>query len=312
MIGKLFNWAIKHIKLFLSRDVVKDRLIILGHDYHDEVRVSRKIIDFKSLHLKIDKSIAAPLIINYQLAARLVKEADATFFQKNKALYCSLKDVTIQVKTPEEIFILHEIWVDGTYNYITNANNKLVFIDVGMNVAFTSLYFAAYKNVEKIYAFEPFKPTFKQAENNIAMNPAISDKIIINCFGLSANDETLEVNYAPNQRGRTGIWGTDLIFENITEVRKEKLPLKSFNREISSIIQKHPNKEFVLKIDCEGSEHDIFKSIDDALLKSVRCIMMEWHRYGPKEIEQILADLGFSIITFNPNSKKVGMLYAFK
>src|SRR5690606_13837023 len=77
-----------------------------------------------------------------------------------------------------------------------------IVIDVGFNVGFASLFFAAKKNVSKIYSFEPVRPTFEQGLNNLCLNTRLSTKIEPFNFGLSDCDALAIVDYSYQCKGQ--------------------------------------------------------------------------------------------------------------
>ncbi|NES78515.1 MAG: hypothetical protein F6K06_23260 [Okeania sp. SIO1H4] len=57
---------------------------------------------------------------------------------------------------------------------------------------------------------------------------------------------------------------------------KEELTLKPISEELNSIISQHPDMDIVAKIDCEGSEYEIFDSlVVKGQLNQIKIIMME-------------------------------------
>jgi len=73
-------------------------------------------------------------------------------------------------------------------DYAVNFSSDAVLIDIGLNRSIASLYFATYPNIIKIYAFEPFKPTFELAKKNLELNPQLSKKINAFNFGLGRDN----------------------------------------------------------------------------------------------------------------------------
>src|SRR5690606_10345393 len=127
---------------------------------------------------------------------------------ENDVLVAHMSGLNLEVTIAEDVYILWEIYCNGSYNYQSSAAKPCVVIDIGMNVGFASLFYSLNKSVSKIYSFEPFLPTYKQALRNIERNKSLSGKIVTHQFGLGRNEENLVVNYAPHQRGRVGIYGT--------------------------------------------------------------------------------------------------------
>ncbi len=137
-------------------------------------------------------------------ADALQKDQNAVFLLEGDKLYADVKGLRFHLETKEELYILNEVFVKGDYAF--ENNEEFVFIDIGMNVAITSLYFSAKPNCKKIYSFEPFEDTYKQALYNISLNEQ-GKKITAFNYGLGSSERTLEVDYLPEQKGSMGIGG---------------------------------------------------------------------------------------------------------
>lgn len=278
------------------------------------ITVKRSVFSIRGCPLLFNEKQHLFLLNNIDLFRNLTEQKHLNFTLENETLICNISGgiIRLPVTTAEELFIIQEIWVDGCYNVQLTTSQPIVVIDVGMNVGFASLFFASLKQVSSVYSFEPFIPTFEQGMTNLKLNSGLSSKIKPHNFGLSLRETELTVDYSIQHRGRTGIWGTELILDKTEHVSKERLILKSFNHTIKNIIENHPNSEFIWKIDCEGSEYDIFQAVDNFSLKSVRAILLEWHKKGPKQLIDKLIENRFTILSTKPNSNKVGMIYAFR
>ena len=86
-------------------------------------------------------------------------------------------------------------------NYAVNFSRDAVLIDIGLNRGIASLFFATYPNIKKIYAFEPFKPTFELAKKNLELNLQLSEKIHAYNFGLGKAETMLELPYMDTANG---------------------------------------------------------------------------------------------------------------
>ncbi len=94
---------------------------------------------------------------------------------------------------------------------------------------------------------------------------------------------------------------------------KEEISLKPISEELSSIISQHPDMDIIAKIDCEGSEYEIFDSLAaKGQLNQIKIIMMEWHRKGPDELADYLRQAGFAIFSRLPRSSNIGAIYAVR
>src|SRR5690606_30090481 len=167
----------------------------------------RFVVEGSSLQFKTPNHTF--LLYGIDLFTRLLRQAHLSFQILNEYLICQTNGVLIPVTTNEELFILNEIWVNGCYNVIPQTNKPLVVIDVGMNVGYASLFFSSQPFVSKVYAFEPFQPTYEQGLVNLGYNADLLPKIQTHNFGLSRAHTVLEVDYSPEHRGRAGTWGTE-------------------------------------------------------------------------------------------------------
>ncbi|MEQ8520312.1 MAG: FkbM family methyltransferase [Cytophagales bacterium] len=299
------------IKYHFSSDEIEKRIAEINR-YEEIISIDKDSFSIKGDSNKFNISKHAFLLQNFNIFQILSEQENIHFKVSDEIIYCLIDELKIAIYNAEEIFIIKEIWLDGCYNLNGLQLKNCVIMDVGMNVGMASLFFSTKEFVKKIYAYEPFKPTFEIAKLNIGLNKNLQNIIEFYNFGMSSKNEEIEVEYSSDHRGRTGIWGTDLVLDQIESSKKEKLELRDFNRELERIIEENPNSPLVLKIDCEGSEYDIFQSLNEDLLKPVKCILMEWHLKGPDEIVEKLKSNGFSLLSFNSRSKKVGMIYAFK
>lgn len=229
-----------------------------------------------------------------------------------------IRGVLIEAKTAEDLFIVYEVFYRGIYNYLFKDNAYV--IDIGMNIGIASLFFAANNEVQKVYGYEPFRPTYERAIANFNRNPIISSKIAPHNYGLLDANKHLKADYSEEIKGSIGIHGIDktgtAFRENPTtmlETREEPIVLKKASEELSPIIQaaKEKNIELFMKIDCEGSEYEILEDLErESLLKDIDVLVMEWHLKGPKDIESALARSNFRIFSVLPYHETTGIILA--
>lgn len=101
------------------------------------------------------------------------------------------------------------------------------------------------------------------------------------------------------------------IFESPTDENHTSIICKAAGKEINAIINKHNNTKIVLKIDTEGSEYLIFKSLEEyGCFDKIDAILLEYHK-GADELIKILRDNSYKVL-LHGRKNKVGMLYAIK
>jgi FkbM family methyltransferase len=254
------------------------------------------------------------LLAGFQRAVKL-HEAGVTFDTSVDSVRATVGPISVQVETTEELLILEEIYLDGAYHF--NLSGPLLVIDIGMNVAYTALYFAAMHLDAIVCAYEPFAPTFRSAEANIALNPALQQRIRAHRFGLSDSHRSIDVDYADFYRGSVGVYGVPADLCGPNEVKRERCEVRDAATEIEKLSNEHPDRRLVLKVDCEGSEYAIIRRLaQKAMLDRIDLMMIECHRraseHDPAALRASLSAHGFGCVHRQPNSSDISMLYVFK
>ena len=190
-----------------------------------------------------------------------------------RGVRASLNGIEVFISNEEDFQIFDEIFLSNAYG--VELGGCLVAADIGMNVGFAALGFAASHEVVEVHGFEPFEAPFNRAIENFALNPVLKPKIIPHKFGLYDKDVSLTVGYDPAHTIGTSIHGGNAKEEVTIELR-EAAPI------LGPIIKNARERGlgFLLKLDCEGSEFPIFESLEKAdLLEKIDVILMEWHKW---------------------------------
>lgn len=214
------------------------------------------------------------------------------------------------VQTAEELYILNEIFVNGIYNLRTAE--QVVVWDIGMNVGIASLYFASRPEVAHVVAYEPFAPTYRQALKNIGLNTGAGRKITPFNVGIGDSERSVRVAYRYDIKGSVGINGlpADAGEDGAAQERLDMRPAAAVLEELAAA---HPGLGIIAKVDCEGAEYEIIRSLADAdSLTRIQAFLIEWHTHGPGEIVGLLADAGFTTLSLLPQSAGTGMIYAVR
>ena len=255
---------------------------------------------------------SSPLIAGYARAKTLKKLTSCRFETQGEKLYAEIGGIRLGVETVDELFILNEVFVDGVYDFL--PTRKSVVWDIGMNVGYASLRFASLACVEKVVGFEPFKNTYSLALSNFSYNSHLSGKILPFNFGIGGRNKTVLTDYCAEHRGKVGIHRLAPAYRKNVEVRAEEIELRDAVEVLDWIRSEHPGLGLVVKMDCEGSEYEIVRSLDaSGGLGLIDVLMAEWHRPGtPTEITERLRRHGFSVLTLQPQSLTCGMIYAVR
>lgn len=177
-----------------------------------------------------------------------------------------------------------------------------VVVDIGAHIGDFSI-FANIQNASYVYAIEPDPDTYKllikninlnNIKNIISLNKAVTDKV-----------QNIKFYKANNDGGNS-----------IYKRSKNQKPTIVESTTIDQIMKKYDlDKIDFLKIDCEGSEGLIFKTISNQTLKKINKISMEYHNnfsvLNSNEIKNILIKSGFEVKVFELD-KNFGYIYAFQ
>ncbi len=212
-------------------------------------------------------------------------------------------EVRLIEKSENDHSTIAEIFGQNIYHM--NLKTDTVVIDMGMNVGTATLYFAGQENVSRVYGFEPFPDTYKRAIENIGLNSSrIKDKIVTSMKAVSDHNGTEEVSVITDNMG----WRS--IFRKDEDAKKIEIEVISAEEAVKEIVRNNPGKNVMLKIDTEGSEYQIFDSMDRCgLFRKIDSIVMEYHG-DPKSLINTLLKNGF---TYHLNGTGcIGLIDAFR
>lgn len=309
-----FKKVIKKILALFNLQIGKvgpsglEKLLTSFHLNSADYTVTNNKLFIKKLHVEIDLNTHADLVQHIDKLLELQQLKKAVLTNKEDQIYIRIDDININIQTGEEILILYEVFIKGIYNY--NTSDKFIVIDIGMNVAITSLYYSSFKNAIKVYSFEPFVPTYNQAITNIKLNDS-GKKIIAENFGIGGKDHTSTVLFDPVYKGSMGINSIPTYIPKSDKVNQEEITIKAASPILKAIIAENSAYKKLLKIDCEGSEYDIINDLsDNNLLAEFDSIIIEWHIKGPDKLIKTLIANNFNVFSFDPLNVNIGMLYA--
>lgn len=246
--------------------------------------------------------------------ARVLQRAGIQFVNAGTEIIAQSRCFKVAVENEDELFILKEVFADGVYNLSPSAAGAVV-LDIGMNVGFASLQFAAHPHVAAVWAYEPVATTYGRAIANFERNPELALKIKPQNCGLSDADGELTFDYSPQCRGAAGVNGMAGEFRrdhHIEKVHPVTVAMQNAGEVVRKMRSEYPSAELIVKIDCEGCEYRILAALRrDGLLEEIHCFLIEWHKHGPEELVRTLANAGFVALSFTPH-RPTGMIYACK
>ena len=180
-----------------------------------------------------------------------------------------------------EIFIHNEYQFEG--KSVVDKND--IVLDIGANFGFFTLY-AIENGASKIYSVEPFPDAYENIKN-------LSEKLPIIPINKAVSSKTDNVIMSLNTGGSASncLSEYNTIFNN----NGEHIVVEPIN--INTLIESIGSNIDLLKIDCEGSELDIFESITTENLNKIRKMVIETHSdYIDTFIKNKLFENNFEII----------------
>ena len=225
---------------------------------------------------------------------------------------CMFSGLSFTIENVEDFQIVQEVFLTNEYNVALSGDIEA--IDIGMNVGYTSLSFAKMDNVRKVHAFEPFAGPFERAKHNFSLNKGVGDKIFSHRLGLSDEDRTDTVLSSSETSISVSVRGS-------SHGNAEQIVLRDASRVLGPVIAeaRQQGRRIVLKVDCEGSEFAVFRSLEaSGLLSSISAIACEWHKWWSKDhtvalLTKPLLEHGFIVVDrTNPNDPYAGFFYAMR
>lgn len=205
-------------------------------------------------------------------------------------------------------FILKEIWEENIYNIDYNIKNNDVVFDIGANQGIFSIYAASKGAI--VHSCEPVPSNYKILVQNIDNN-SMFDRINPINFAISSIEEDV-ILQLPNAKEICPTGMGSISQESINHL-KENINFNTIDISVKTkklgdwISSSKVNKIDLMKIDCEGAEVDILKSISFNDAQKIKNLVMETHRgYDEKDLVNILNQLGFIITRYKPVSGLYG------
>jgi len=178
------------------------------------------------------------------------------------------------------------VFFDDEYKFLP-VKDKIV-VDVGANIADTSIYFA-HRGAKKIIALEPAPRNYESAKKNILLNN-LENKIELLLAGCSNKEGNIQISSK-----KSGV----VYSLEVDEIQDVKVPLLR----LKDLIKQYLSEFLVLKMDCEGCEYESILDADCETLRNFSHIQIEYH-FGYKNLKEKLENCGFKVNVTPPNIGK--------
>lgn len=189
-------------------------------------------------------------------------------------------------------FTEHDKALQKYFKYLKrNKGHFPVIIDAGANIGTASLYFSLIYDESKIYSIEPDQDNFQMLTTNMSINNksfiglqgALSSK---NGFTFLNTIDFGTISFRTGDSGdvKVNAFGLTQIFDNLPS-------------------NEHP---FILKIDIEGAESEVF-SINSSFLSRIPLVIMEPHDWmipfksSSKNFYNEISKHNFDILMYGEN-----------
>jgi FkbM family methyltransferase len=161
-----------------------------------------------------------------------------------------------------------EIFINGDYEKEPSCvvERGDVVLDIGANKGFFSLK-SLKEGASKVYSVEPVEHSYNQLKKLLKDFPAIEP---IN-KAISENDGTVTMHINKDSSATNCVSSYVGIFGS----QSERIEVESIN--INTLLDQINSKIDFMKVDCEGSEFELFKTISEENLKSISKLVVETH-----------------------------------
>lgn len=210
---------------------------------------------------------------------------------------CALESLNFNGFEPVDCLLIY-----NAANFASNNSETFTFMDIGANGGWYSCALGSLFNNINIFAFEPVPQTYHRLIKNISLN-LLEAKVKAYNYAVSDSSGTKEFFYSKSLSGNAS-------FSNLLEdtIDKEKISVESIN--IDSYFDKgfeYPVK--FIKIDCEGSELYVTKSVKSLLSRDRPFVFIELSRkwcaafgYHPNEVlENLCENMNYKCISIDEN-----------
>lgn len=214
-----------------------------------------------------------------------------------------------KVRSFMDVWIVKETCLDRDYeSNNVQIQNGWTVVDVGAGIGDFAIFVAHEHPKSKVFAFEPFEESYTLLEENITLNSVKNVIPFPMAIGTKSEDMTLFTTGEAVQHTTTNSLMTE---GNALAVNVQGISLDDVFQ-MAGITSCN-----LLKIDCEGCEFDILLNADEATLRKIEHIALEYHdgftQFCHLDLEKHLKYHGFQIEMIpNPVHGYLGFMYAYR
>jgi FkbM family methyltransferase len=264
--------------------------------------------------LHVSRNMPADFLLRDLGKAReLVCAGGSLAYEGEGRAILSFGGARFEITTDQTVQIVHEIFYERIY--AIGIPRPAVVVDVGMNVGIASLFFALQGH--PVHAFEPFAATYALAQRNFALNAGCAGRITSRQVALGEVAGEFPALYCAESPGDCGLTPIPEHYRRGRAVRQEMIRVERAADVLLEIARSHTDRRLIVKLDCEGSEVGILRSLHaEGIVRKVDAFLIEWHRRVsqdlPASIERLLLDEGFVVFSAGWPGREVGMIHAVR
>ncbi|RYF68512.1 MAG: FkbM family methyltransferase [Cytophagaceae bacterium] len=218
--------------------------------------------------------------------------------RQRRPLVFTTKPLPLHFQVTEPLYqVFKELFMQDVYEInalVAQLPEQPIVIDIGANAGFFAVQLLSKIEQATIYAYEPVPANVQAFQQTLDTNPRLKRNVHLFQMAVTGHYKAalnLFTEAIDNNQVVASVLAS--FHENNTRV----LTVQGIT--LTNIID-HNNLAIIdlVKIDCEGSEYDIFYNTDPALLRRIRHIVMEVHdidtdRNNVSALNTYLESLGF-------------------
>lgn len=227
----------------------------------------KKLVYYIKTWFNIFRNLYRPFIV-FNLFYNLL-------FKKNSLFVIHLRSgLFFKIRNLMDLWVVAETCLNQVYSVLDDTRDKMIIIDIGAAFGDYSIMMAKLYPKSKIYAFEPYSPSFDLLDINIKLNKLTN----IVTYNIAVTPDGDDIYFDSNTLLPGNSQTTDKKSPNVTRI-------KSIN--FQKFIDNLKKPIDILKIDCEGYEYPILLSLDNKHFKKIKNIVMEYHIFNQTQKYQL-------------------------
>jgi len=158
---------------------------------------------------------------------------------------------------------MHEVFFRGDYAITGECADRLrVAVDFGANIGIATAYFLTRNGEVRVYSYEPVPTNMDRARKNLA---TFDGRVELNECAVGTEEGTM--SFGIEASGRYGGIG-------VPHAEQIQIPCYRGDLELGRILERHHSID-VLKVDIEGMETPLLRSVDEKRFGTIGKIFVE-------------------------------------